>query len=240
MNKKLYTVFLLKNAVFNWVDLKLHEFLDKTVKKRNKDKKLIFDDYEKFKEKLQWVFAIINKKWATKQCIHILWQNESVIKYLTEFQWIAALTEWNNETFTLQYYWELKDTIKYEIVRMNRLKNLQKMINAFINIDSWQWKWWMKHIEYQSCWMWTALQENWYQDDSMNLNMINRHKSILCRFKSALKKKNKAFWKKISVQSTENQKCYNCEVIEHLVRNCKKSHCERKELVATNKRVVHD
>jgi len=52
MNKKLYIIFLLKNAVFNWIDLKLHEFLDKTVKKRNKDKKSIFDDYRKFKEKL--------------------------------------------------------------------------------------------------------------------------------------------------------------------------------------------
>jgi len=53
MDKELYIVFLLKNAVFNWVNLKLHEFLDKTIKKRNEDKKSIFDDYEKFKEELQ-------------------------------------------------------------------------------------------------------------------------------------------------------------------------------------------
>jgi len=38
MNKRLYTVFLLKNAVFNWVDFKLHEFLDKTVKKKWRQK----------------------------------------------------------------------------------------------------------------------------------------------------------------------------------------------------------
>jgi len=53
MNKKLYTVFLLKNAAFNWVDFKLHEFLDKMIKKRNKDKNSIFSDYRKFKEELQ-------------------------------------------------------------------------------------------------------------------------------------------------------------------------------------------
>jgi len=56
------------------------------VKKRNEDKKLIFDDYEKFKKKLQQVFEIVNKKQTTKQYIHILQQNESMIKYLTEFQ----------------------------------------------------------------------------------------------------------------------------------------------------------
>jgi len=240
MNKRLYIVFLLKNAVFNWVDLKLHEFLDKTIKKRNEDEELIFNNYEKFKKEFQWIFEIINEKWVTKQCIHILWQNESVIKYLTEFQWIVTLTEWNNKTFTLQYYWELKDTIKDEIVKMKRSENLQKMIDAFINIDSQQWKWWMKCIKYQSHQMWTASQKNWYWDDSMNLDMINRYKSILHRFENAFKEKNKAFWKKINVQSTENWKCYNCEVIRHLVRNCKKSHCERKELAAINKRVVHN
>jgi len=52
MDKKLYIIFLLKNTAFNWVDFKLHEFLNKTVKKRNKDKKSIFSNYEKFKEEL--------------------------------------------------------------------------------------------------------------------------------------------------------------------------------------------
>jgi len=118
------------------------------IKKKNEDKELIFDDYEKFKKELQQIFEIVNEKQATEQCIDILWQNESVIKYSTEFQWIATLIEWDNETFTSQYYWELKDTIKDKIVRINRSENLQKMINAFINIDSWQWKWWIKCIEY--------------------------------------------------------------------------------------------
>jgi len=52
--------------------------------------------------------------------------------------------------------------------------------------------------------MWTVLWENQYQDDSMNLNMINRYKSILYRFESAFKRKNKAFWKRVIVWSTEN------------------------------------
>jgi len=73
MNKKLYTVFLLKNAVFNWVNFKLHEFFDKTVKKRNENKELIFNDYWKFKKKLHWVFKIINKKQAAKWWLYVLW-----------------------------------------------------------------------------------------------------------------------------------------------------------------------
>ena len=75
-------------------------FLTRQLKK-NEDKKSIFDDYKKFKEKLQQIFEIVNKKQTTKQYIYILWQNESTVKYSTEFQQIAALTEWNNEAFTL-------------------------------------------------------------------------------------------------------------------------------------------
>jgi len=88
--------------------------------------------------------------------------------------------------------------------------------------------------------MWTALQENWYQNNSINLNMIDRHKSILCRFKNVLKRKKKIFWKKNTSWSTENWKCYNCEVIQHYVRNCKKFYCKRKKLVIMNKKVVHN
>jgi len=52
MNKGLFTVLYLKNAAFNWVNLKLHEFLDKTLKKQMNDKKFIFSDYKKFKDEL--------------------------------------------------------------------------------------------------------------------------------------------------------------------------------------------
>jgi len=74
----------------------------------------------------------------------------------------------------------------------------------------------------------------------MNLDMINRHKLNWHRFENVSKKKNKAFWKKNTSQLIENWKCYNCEVIRHLVRDCKKSYCERKELVTINKKVVHN
>ncbi len=52
MNKGLFTVSYLKNAAFDWVNPKLHEFLDKTSKKWMNDKKFIFNNYKKFKNEL--------------------------------------------------------------------------------------------------------------------------------------------------------------------------------------------
>ncbi len=148
MNKGLFTVLYLKNAAFNWVNLKLHEFLDKTSKKWMNNKKFIFNNYKKFKNELWRAFKVVNEKWAAKRWLHILKMNKSTVKYAAEFQWIAALMNWDNDTLVLQYYWGLNETIKDKIVRMNQPEELQNMIDIFINIDSCQWKWRMKCTEH--------------------------------------------------------------------------------------------
>jgi len=136
MNKGLFTVSYLKDAAFNWVDLKLHEFLNKTLKKWMNNKKFIFNNYKKFKDELRRAFKVVNEKWAVKRRLHILKMNKLTVKYAAEFQRIAALMNWNDNALVLQYYWGLNKTIKDEIVRMNWPEELQNMINIFINIDS--------------------------------------------------------------------------------------------------------
>jgi len=148
MNKGLFTVSYLKNAAFNWVDLKLHEFFDKTSKKWMNNKKFIFSNYKKFKNELQRAFKVVDEKQAAERWLHILKMNKSAVKYVTEFQWIAVLTDWDDDTLVSQYYWGLNETIKNEIVKMNWSEELQNMINIFININSHQWKQWMKHTEH--------------------------------------------------------------------------------------------
>jgi len=174
MNKGLFTVSYLKNAAFDWVDLKLHEFLNKTLKKQMNNKKFIFNNYKKFKNELQRAFKVVNEKQAAKRRLHILKMNKLTVKYAVEFQWIAALMNWDNNTLVLQYYWELNETIKDEIVRMNQPEELQNMIDTFINIDSCQWEQWMKHTEHYTLKMW----ERHYilrRGDSMNLDAIEKH-----------------------------------------------------------------
>ncbi len=138
MNKDLFTVLYLKNAAFNWVNLKLHKFLDKTSKKQMNNKKSIFSDYKKFKNELLKAFEIVDEKWAAERWLHILKMNKSAVKYAAEFQQIMALTDWDNDTLVLQYYWELNEAIKDEIAKMNQSEELQNMINIFIYIDSHQ------------------------------------------------------------------------------------------------------
>ena len=62
MNKDLYTVIYLKNAAFNWINFKLHKFLDKSLRKYKVNKETIFNDFKKFKKELWKIFEVINEK----------------------------------------------------------------------------------------------------------------------------------------------------------------------------------
>ncbi len=236
MNKGLFTVLYLKNAAFNWVDLKLHEFLNKTSKKWMNNKKFIFDNYKKFKNELQRAFRVVDEKWAAKRWLHILKMNKSAVKYAAEFQWIAALMDWDNDALVLQYYWGLNETIKDKIVRMNWPEELQNMINIFINIDSCQWKWQMKCTEHYTSKMWKRCY-TLRRGDPMNLNAIKKH----CEQQPQVKQEqcmSKLY--KSQPQQVKTHKCYNCEKLRHLARTCKKPQQKRKEVAAMNTCVVHN
>jgi len=68
------------------------------------NKKFIFDNYKKFKNELQRAFKVVNEKQAAKRQLHILKMNKSAVKYAAEFQWIAALMNWDDDALVLQYY----------------------------------------------------------------------------------------------------------------------------------------
>ncbi len=100
--------------------------------------------------------------------------NKLTVKYAAEFQWIAALMNWDDDALVSQYYWELNETIKDEIVRMNWPEELQNMINIFININSYQWEQQMKCTEHYTSKMWKRcciLRRG----DPMNLDAIEKH-----------------------------------------------------------------
>jgi hypothetical protein len=67
MDKGLYTVAYLKDAAFDWVDPKLHEFLEKSVREREADKESVFGNFKKFKEELRKAFGVVDEKRAAER-----------------------------------------------------------------------------------------------------------------------------------------------------------------------------
>ena len=238
MNKGLYTVAYLKNAAFDWVDPKLHEFLKKSVRKREADKESVFDNFKKFKVELRKAFSVVDEKWAAEQWLHTLKMNQSAAKYAAEFQCIAVLTDWDDDALVSQYYWGLNETIKDEIARREHSEKLQEMIDTFINIDSWQWEWWMKKTgPYSTLRVWGKRFTSRSREDPMNLDAIEKHHEQRSQVKQG-----RCMSKPYKPQpwQAETRKCYNCGKPEHLARTCKKPQWKRKEVAAMNKSIVHD
>ena len=50
--------------------------------------------------------------------------NKSAAKYSVKFQHIVILINWDNDVLILQYYWELSEDIKDEIVWRDCLEEL--------------------------------------------------------------------------------------------------------------------
>ncbi len=218
MDKDLFTVSYLKDAAFDWVDLKLHEFLDKTPKKQMNDKEFIFGDYKKFKNELRRAFKVVDEKWAAKRWLHILKMNKSTAKYAAEFQRIAALTDWDDDALVLQYYWGLNETIKDEIARMDQPEELQNIIDTSINIDSCQWERRMERTGHYTPKVW-GRRYTLRRGDPMNLNAIEKHREQRSWVKQE-RRMSKPY--KPQPQWAETCKCYNCGKPEHLARTCKK------------------
>jgi len=87
--------------VFNWVNFKLHEFLNKSLRKCKVNKKSIFDNFKKFKKKLWKTFKVINEKRAAEQWLYMLKINKLIVKYSVKFQCIAALMNWDSNVLVL-------------------------------------------------------------------------------------------------------------------------------------------
>jgi len=236
MDKGLFTVSYLKDAAFDWVDPKLHEFLDKTPKERMDDKESIFGDYKKFKDELRRAFGVVDEKRAAERRLHILKMDKSAAKYAAEFQRIAALTDWDDDALVSQYYWGLNETIKDEIARMDRPEELQDMIDTSINIDSRQWERRMERTGHYTPKVW-GRRYTPRRGDPMDLDAIEKHREQRPRVEQG-RRMSKPY--KPQPRRAETRECYNCGKPGHLARTCKKPQRERKEVAATDTRVVHD
>jgi len=238
MDKGLYTVAYLKDAAFDWVDPKLHEFLEKSVREREADKESVFDNFKKFKKELRKAFSVVDEKWAAERQLHTLKMDWLAVKYAAEFQCITALTDWDNDALVSQYYWGLNETIKDEIARRECLEELQEMIDTSINIDSQQWERQMEKMgPYSTLRVWGKRFTPRSRGDPMDLDAIEKHREQRPRVNQG-RRMSKPY--KSQPQRAETCECYNCGKLRHLARTCKKPQWERKEVAAMDKSIVHD
>jgi len=167
----------------------------------------VFEDFFNFEQAIQRMYEDINAKWIVKRQLYDIKQSESAFKYIAAFQSIAAEIEWDDSTLTAQFYKELKNVIKNEIARMNKLATLHAMISKAIMLNNQQYKRRLEKknkVAYVSvAWSKKKKKQFYYDSQSMKLDAIWKISTNTCDK---------------TVQQSKT--CYTCEKLDHFFKYC--------------------
>ena len=67
-------------------------------------------------------------------------QHTAAIRYTAEFQQLATRTTWNDSSLQAQYYKGLKDDVKDELARSEKLITLAELVDKAIKVDNRLWE----------------------------------------------------------------------------------------------------
>ena len=116
-NKFMFAAIYLQGDTFNWVQTHLKNFLKNSWVTCEDITNKIFDQFSDFKKHIQILLKDINTEQIMKWTLMSLQQWESAATYAAEFQRIAFKTEWEDISLITQFYRELKNSVKNDIMK---------------------------------------------------------------------------------------------------------------------------
>ena len=100
----------------------------------------MFDNYDKFVNKITAAFEFVNFKRKIKQKLEHLKQKQSASIYTIDFKQIVSILDWDDEVYMSLFYQELKDEVKNELAKIEWSDNLDEMIKIAVWIDNYLWE----------------------------------------------------------------------------------------------------
>ncbi len=208
-NKVLFAFIYLRDNAFTWFHHYLTNYLQKKSEEREEEIITIFRDSQAFEKRLRRVFEDIDKKRTAKRQLYNLRQKTFAATYSISFQHIATNTKWNDAALISQFYQRLRKKVKDEIVRIDRLADLQKMIFRAVIIDNRQYERRLKKDKEST--MSVVLsrkfkkkrRQSYYDSQSMKLD-ATRKISTNARDKTV----------------QQSKTCYTCKKLSHYFKNC--------------------
>ena len=218
-NVTIFMINYLKRSAFNWVRFHLEKIINIKIKNQKSNAKKMFVNMNNFVKSLRKIFENVDAKRIAKRQLYQLRQIEFAFTYVVMFQFIAFNIQWNDYSQTSQFYQRLKKEIKNDITREKRSIFLRTMIETTVKIDNRLWERRMKKTNKKIIYKKTSkvkVKDDSYESKSMKIDAIR-----------------KKFYKRNNNRSNEKEfsmKCYNCDIEEHIVRNCNKSRKSRSKL----------
>jgi hypothetical protein len=131
--KVLYTISLLRDEAFNWVQLMLWMTWESPPPPK-------LQSFTAFRNTLEKMFGDFDAEAAAERKLKKLQQTANTRTYLSEFWQTVSHLLWGNEALAFKFYTSLKETVKDRIVKQGRLKNLAELIQLAVWIDDCQYE----------------------------------------------------------------------------------------------------
>ena len=211
-NVTIFMINYLRKSAFNWVRSHLKKIINIKIEDQESNAKEMFVNMSNFVKSLRKVFENVDAKRIAKRQIYQLRQIEFAFTYVVMFQSIAFNIQWNDYSQTSQFYQRLKKEIKNDIAREERSISLRTMIETTMKIDNRLYERRMKKTNKKIIYEKTTkvkVKDDSYESKSMKIDAIRK--------KSFKRNNNRSNEKEFSM------KCYNCDIEEHIARNCNKS-----------------
>ena len=137
-NKVMLVISYLTDKATDWIQFYINEKFHSENLKDEKNE--MFDDYDKFMNKIITVFESVNFKKETEWKLEHLKQKKSVFTYTADFRQIIFILNWNDKIYVLLFYWELKDEVKNKLAKIEWSDDLDDMIRITVWINNQLWK----------------------------------------------------------------------------------------------------
>ena len=136
----MFTALYLHDNSFKWVQLHLKDFLKCTEDTWEVKSQTIFNMFLRFKKSICKIFTNINAERTAERTLISLQQENSAITYVIKFQKVTISTNWEDISLTAQFYKELKNAVKNNLIREDWPESLSDMIDAAVYINNRQYK----------------------------------------------------------------------------------------------------
>ena len=223
--KMLFASIYFKGRAQHWFKSKVRSYLDD--EKDINDK--IFTRFNNFKVAIRRIFEVFNEKQFVERIIQHLKQHEFAFDYAARFQKYVNIIDWDESTLQTMYRRELKEQIKNELMRDERIyETLDELIEIFIDLDDKLYERAMekkydeeprRRAETYS----NRLSSSYFEESSFDKGRrVDGHADIVSIELNSIVRNNKGKNSKAKRGNMKKDKtCYSCDKSSHFARDCR-------------------
>ena len=202
----------LRGEAQHWIRPLLHQFLV-----NRDDSEGMFNDWPTYMAKIRNIYGLSNEQQVAIRMIQSVTQKGSASQYTAKFKEYSTKTNWDDNALRTMYYRGLKDHVKDELMRNGRRQaTFEDLAQAAIQVDDMLYERFQEKRHAGSgrgrtgyvANGWTGGQQR-RDPDAMELDATHKGKAKGTKGNQA------------QGRSRKTIKCYNCQKIGHMARDCR-------------------